>query len=81
MSAALGREGNGHRALRTLLRCRRCNRRGLLRPAIHLLNHEKHAERHDEKIYDGIQEKAVIERGRTRGLRRCQTVVGSVAQI
>lgn len=73
MPAALCREGNGHRALWTLFRCRRCSRRGLLRPAIHLLNHKKHAERHDEKVYDGIQEKAVIECGRTRGLRRCQT--------
>lgn len=43
MPAALCREGNGHRALWTLFRCRRCSRRGLLRPAIHLLNHKKHA--------------------------------------
>ncbi len=80
MRTANGLRRDGHIAIRALL----SDRLGFylwLRPPIDLANEQEKNKRYDQKLYDGINEKSVIDRWRTIGFCLGKTCIMSIAEI
>src|SRR5207248_11795653 len=70
VGAATGLERNGRRALRAFLGGNRRRRRAVGRGVhlVHLADEEEHRERDDDEVQDLVDEDAVVQRRRARGL-------------
>ena len=79
MTALFGGYGNGHGALRAVFGGDRCG--GLGHPAIDGADNEKNGKSDDQKIDDGVDEIAVIERRRAGGLGGGEGVERLVAEV